>query len=276
VGSGPPLLCHPGGPGFSAGYFGALPELAGRRTLLLLDPRGTGASSRPVEPSGYDLEDYAADIEAVREHLAVERLDVLGHSHGGFVSIVWAGSYPHRVGRLVLAHTAPRFTDTIRRRRNARLELHRGRPYFEDALAALEDQAAGRYATDDQIGALYARGAVLRAPPDASVEPIVDALSAAGPPAAAALKYFNERIAASMDLRPQLAAIRAPTLVLAGEEDPFCGRETAEEIAAALGNPTLAVLPGADHFPFLMPEQRPSWSRAVLDFLQPLAGSERA
>src|SRR5436190_803063 len=43
-GTGSPLLCHPGGPGMSARCFGGLPELAAERTLLLLDPRGTGAS----------------------------------------------------------------------------------------------------------------------------------------------------------------------------------------------------------------------------------------
>ena len=42
------------------------PGLAAERTLLLLDPRGTGASDPPADPSAYDLEDYAADIEAVR------------------------------------------------------------------------------------------------------------------------------------------------------------------------------------------------------------------
>ena len=66
AGSGPPLLMHPGGPGASAAYFGELPELAAERTLVLLDPRGTGGSDRPADPSGYDLADYADDIEAVR------------------------------------------------------------------------------------------------------------------------------------------------------------------------------------------------------------------
>src|SRR3954463_1685359 len=81
-GSGPPLLCHSGGPGTSAAYFGALEELAAERTLLLLAPRGGGGSDRRAEPSGYALEDYAADIEALRAELALETLDVLGHSHG--------------------------------------------------------------------------------------------------------------------------------------------------------------------------------------------------
>src|SRR5919201_2431593 len=103
-GSGPPLLCHPGGPGSSSVYFGELADLAAERTLLLLDPRGTGDSDRPADPSAYALGDYAADVEAVREHLGLERLDLLGHSHGGFVAMRWAGDHPNRVGRLVLSN----------------------------------------------------------------------------------------------------------------------------------------------------------------------------
>jgi pimeloyl-ACP methyl ester carboxylesterase len=265
IGSGPPLLLHPGGPGASSRYFGELPELAAARTLLLLDPRGTGQSDRPADPSAYDLEDYAADIEAVRAHLGLDGLDLLGHSHGGFVAMAWAGAHPDRVGRLVLAGTAPRFSDDIRRLRQARVAAHHDRPYFADALAALEDQQAGRYGSDEELVALYERAGPLLAPPDADITPVAAAFRAAGINADA-MRHFNTRIAGAMDLRPALAAITAPTLVLAGEHDPF-GGATAEEMAAALPDPTLVTIPGADHFPFLEPPHRAAWTRAVLDFL---------
>lgn len=265
AGSGPPLLCHPGGPGFSSLYFGELPELAAERTLLLLDPRGTGASDRPADPSAYDLEDYVADVEAVRERLGLERLDLLGHSHGGFVAMAWAGTFPGRVGRLVLASTAPRFTDAIRRVRQDRVASHRHEPYFEDALAALQDQQAGRYASDEELAALYERAGPVLAPLGEDIAPLADAFRAAGINADA-LKHFNERIAGAMDLRPELRRIDAPTLVIAGERDPF-GGPTTDEIAEALPNPTVVTVAGADHFAFLEPGRRAPWSRAVLDFL---------
>jgi pimeloyl-ACP methyl ester carboxylesterase len=265
LGSGPPLLCHPGGPGFSALYFGELPELAAERTLLLLDPRGTGGSDRPGDASAYALEDYAADVEALREHVGLERVDLLGHSHGGFVAMVWAGTHPDRVRRLVLADTAPRFADSIRARRRERVASHLGRPYFEDALAALQAQQAGQYADDDELRALYERAAPLLAPLGWGIEPIAGALRPAGINSDA-LRHFNERIAPTMDLRPLLERIDAPTLVIAGELDPF-GGAVSEEMAAALPDPTVVTIPGADHFVFLEPEHRPDWSRAVLDFL---------
>jgi pimeloyl-ACP methyl ester carboxylesterase len=266
TGSGPPLLCHPGGPGCSSRYFGALPGLADGRTLLLLDPRGTGGSDRPADPAAYDLADYAADVEAVRIHLELERLDVLGHSHGGFVAMAWAGAHPDRVGRLVLANTAARFTESIRQARVRRIDSHRGRPYFEDAAEALADHQAGRYADDAELAALYRREWRILVPADVDPAPVLDALASAGA-SAEALTHFNARIAATMDLRPVLARVDAPALVITGALDPF-GAETALEIADALPDPALVVLDGADHLPFLEPANRAAWCRAVLDFLE--------
>ena len=266
VGSGPPLLCHPGGPGCSSLYFGELPELAAARTLLLLDPRGTGESDRPAGPSGYDLEDYAADIEAVREHLGLERIDLLGHSHGGFVAMSWAAGHPERVGKLVLASTAPRFTDEIRKMRIERVASHQGQPYFDDAIDALMAHQEGRFETDAELSALSEREWRVFVPLGFDATAVVDALVAAGNNADA-LRHFNSQIADGMDLRPGLAEVRAPTLVIAGELDAF-GRAPADEIAAALPNPVLVILPDLDHFPFLeSTEHRAEWSRVVLDYL---------
>jgi pimeloyl-ACP methyl ester carboxylesterase len=52
--------------------------------------------------------------------------------------MTWGGTYPERVDRLVLASTAPRFTDVIRGLRQERVASHHGQPYFEDAIAALQ------------------------------------------------------------------------------------------------------------------------------------------
>jgi pimeloyl-ACP methyl ester carboxylesterase len=268
VGSGPVLLCHPGGPGCSAAYFGELPELAAARTLVLLDPRGTGGSDRPADPAGYGLERYAGDVEAVREHLELERLDLLGHSHGGFVAMTWGSAHPERVGRLVLASTAPRFTDDIRALQRQRVGAHHGQPYFEDAMAALQAHQRGEYRDDEELGELRRREWPLFAP--VGIDPgdlaaVGEALGRAGTNADA-LRHFNEHVAGAMDLRPQLARIDAPALVVGGSEDVFS--PGLQEIADALPNATLVVLPGVDHFPFLEgPEQRARWSGVVLDFL---------
>jgi len=265
AGSGPPLLCHPGGPGCSSAYYPELPILAAERTLIVLDPRGSGASDPPSHRDGYDLEDYAADIEAVRDHIGVERLDLVGHSHGGFVAMTWAARYPDSVGKLVLASTAPRFTDAIRQARAARAASHEGQPYYEDAIEARRLRAEGRYSTDAELGELYRREGVLEAPLGVDPTPVLEVLARAGDNSDA-LGHFNSRIAAGMDHRPQLAGVTAPVLILTGSEDVFVSG--AYEIADALPNATLVVLPGADHFPYLEPGHAEAWSQAVLDFLR--------
>jgi pimeloyl-ACP methyl ester carboxylesterase len=103
------------------------------------------------------------------------------------------------------------------------------------------------------------------APVGEDLTPVADAFRAAGMNADA-LRHFNERIAGAMDLRPLLARIESPTLVIAGERDAF-GGPTTDEIAEALPDPTVVTILGADHFAFLEPGSRAPWSRAVLDFL---------
>jgi pimeloyl-ACP methyl ester carboxylesterase len=270
LGSGPPLVLHPGGPGCSGRHFGELPELAAERTLIVLDPRGTGDSDRPADRSDYALEAYAADVEDVRERLGLERIDFLGHSHGGFVGMTWAGAHPDRVGRLILANTAPRFTDAIRARRMERVAAHEGQPYFEDGVAALMEQQAGNYSNDQELADLYVRAGSVLVSPGEEIGPIAEAFQRSGFNADA-LKHFNETIAPTMDLRPLLAGIDAPTLVLTCEHDAF--QPAAEELAEALPNATVATIPGADHFAYTEPEHRRAWSQTVLDFLAPASAS---
>lgn len=264
AGTGPPLLFHPGGPGFSSTSFTDQPELAATRTLLVLDQRGTGGSDRPEDPSAYDLEDYSADIEALREHLGLERVDLIGHSFGGFVAINWAGNHPDRVGRLVLAGTTPRFSDAIREERVARAMEHREESYFEDAMRAMQRQQAGDYSSDEELGALYEAASPLFAPHGLDSTRVIEALRSSGTNADA-VRHFNERVAPAMDQRPLLGRIDAPTLLITGELDPF--RHSADEMAAELGDARSILVPGADHFLLLEPEHRPAWAGAILDFL---------
>ena len=271
AGAGPRLLCHPGGAGASAAYFGGLDDLAQERKLLLLDPRGTGDSDRPDDPHAYDLADYSADVEAVREHLELDRLDVLGHSHGGFVAMTWAESHPERVGHLVLANTAARFTDEIRRARRAIVESYAGEPWFPDALAALEEHQAGRYADDAKLAALLERELPFFFPRWGEEEQAIAAQLRESGLNSDALRHFNEHIAAGMDLRPGLAHVPAPTLVITGELD-FFGESTACELADSLPNASAVVLPGAGHFIFGEAANREAWARSILDFLAGRSG----
>src|SRR5437016_12351317 len=86
VGEGPPLVCLPGGPGRAAEYLGDLGGLDTRRRLILLDPRGVGSSADPADPATFRVDRLVQDVEALRAHLELERMDLLAHSAGAVLA----------------------------------------------------------------------------------------------------------------------------------------------------------------------------------------------
>ncbi len=75
-------------------------ELGGQRELLALDLRGRGRSDKPA--SGYSLEHHCADIDAMLDHLGHQRVGLMGHSLGAYISLAYAATRPQRVERLIL------------------------------------------------------------------------------------------------------------------------------------------------------------------------------
>jgi proline iminopeptidase len=264
LGSGPTLVCHPGGPGFSARYFGDLAGLGASFTLVLLNPRGSEGSDRPTDSGAYRTGDYVADLEELRAHLGLERMLLLGHSHGGVVAAAYAAAHPERVERLVLASTLARFAEEQEAAMQAGIEARSGEPWFADARAALEDEQAGRFETDEELGALGLREfpfyfARYGEREQAYLETLRDEI-----PVAEALSLFNNEIFTTFDLRPDLPGITAPTLVITGEDDFITGPVCAADFAGIPGRATI-VLPDCGHFTFV--EARDRFRDEVAAFL---------
>jgi pimeloyl-ACP methyl ester carboxylesterase len=263
-GTGPVLVCHPGGPGFSSRYFGDLAGLGESFMLLRLNPRGTEGSNRPADRRAYTTHDYVSDLEELRQHFRLERMLLLGHSHGGVVAQAYAAAYPERVEKLVLASTLARFADEQNAAMEAGMQSKVDEPWYADALAALEDEQAGRFASDEELAALVLRefpfyfaryGAAERA----YLEGLRGEI-----PVADALLLFNNEIFATLDLRPQLPMIAAPTLVITGEDDFITGPACAADFAAIPDCRTV-VLPNCGHFIFV--EARGRFRDEVTAFL---------
>ncbi len=265
AGSGPTLVCHPGGPGFSSRYFGDFAGLGDHFTLAMLNPRGTEGSDRPSDPRAYATEDYVADLEELRAHLGLERMLLLGHSHGGVVAQAYAVRYPERVERLVLASTLARFQAEQEGAMTAAIESKSGEPWYEDAKAATEAEQAGDWGTDEELA-----GLVLRELPfyfasygereRAYVETLDGEI-----PVGDALKLFNAEVFTSFDLRPELPGITAPTLVITGEEDFICGPACARDLTEGVPGAELTLLPDCGHFVFV--EQPERFAAEVAGFL---------
>ena len=265
AGSGPTLVCHGGGPGFSSLYLGNLAGLDEDLELVLLDPRGTGGSDRPADARAYAIDDYAQDVEELREHLGLERIDLFGHSHGGVVAMAYAARYPERVGRLILASTLARWAPEQESAMNEAMAGHEAEPWYEDALAALQAEQAGDFSSDEELGELAMREfpfyfANFGEKEQAYLDTLRDET-----PNADTLLLFNKEIFESFDLRPELQKIAAPTLVVTGELDFITGPVCAAEISAGIADVDSEILPGSGHFIFV--ESPESFRRAVLGFL---------
>ena len=128
-----------------SGYFRDLGGLAAHRAFARLDLRGTGASDAPADPASYRCDRQVADVESVRRHLGLDRLDLLAHSAGANLAYAYAAAHPDRVARLVLVAPSVRGLD-IEITDEARSEIARlraGEPWYAEAAAALARIQAG-------------------------------------------------------------------------------------------------------------------------------------
>jgi proline-specific peptidase len=255
-GDGEPLVCHPGGPGFSGAYLGDLGGLDSSRSIVALDPRGTGHSDPPGSADAYALDDYVADLERLQVHLGVERVDLLGHSHGSLVALLYAARYPDRIGRLVLVAVGSRFSEAqIAVMQNA-MQRRSNEPWFEDASAALEDEEEGNFRDDEELGRLIAREFPFYFAHYGENERAFVQLALQQPVHAAALRYFNAHEFLTFDLRPALASVTAPTLVLAGQHDFILGPQACREVAVGITNARFVVLEDVGHMPWVESPQK--------------------
>lgn len=100
------FLLH-GGPGADhTGFKHHTSPIRDIAQLVFIDHRGSGRSAQG-DPSTYTLDNNIDDVEALRQHLGLERISVFGTSYGGMVAQGYAIRYPDRVANLVLCVTAP-------------------------------------------------------------------------------------------------------------------------------------------------------------------------
>lgn len=109
-GDGPPLLLLHGHPQTMAMWHRVAPGLARHFTVVLMDLRGYGDSSRPAPDAAHlahSKREMAQDALAVMQHLGFERFAVLAHDRGARVAHRLAADHPQAVDRLMLLDIAP-------------------------------------------------------------------------------------------------------------------------------------------------------------------------
>lgn len=248
-GSGVPLVCLPGGPMQDSAYLGDLGGLDAHRTLIRLDLRGTGASAVPEDPASYRCDLQVEDVEALRVHLGLDTIDLLGHSAGANLAALYTARYPERVARLVLLTpgTAAVGLDTSGEERlaAARRPWREREPWFGPAYAALGELAAGRGSAEAfQAIAPFFHGTWDEAARERHAE------SHRQRNGEAAGAYAGEGAFEPTATRAVFAEFGRPVLVVAGEGDANTPVPTATAYAELFPKAELAVLAGAGHFPW--------------------------
>jgi len=260
-GTGPLLVCHPGGPGGSAAEFLDFAGLDDTFELLLFSPRGSHGSD-PADD--YRLGSYVGDVEALRKHLGVERLNLLGFSHGGCVAMAYAAEHPACVDRLLLVDTLAVWGDEAEAAMLSAIERRKAEPWFAEAARAIEEEQAGEFATAAELIANLRRQIPLYFHRWDGNEK-VGLLLAEDFAHAEPLHHFNTVEFPSFDLRGELRTIEAPTLVVVGDDDMIAGPVCAEAIMGELPNARLVTIKDSGHFVYV--EQPEAFRAALTEFL---------
>jgi len=222
------------------------PALENHGQVLTWDARGHGNSEKPV--SGWTVEDLAADLRALIEHLGEDRAVVAGLSMGGNTAVVYAVAYPDTLDGLILVDTTAW--------------------YGEDAPKVWEQKAhnAETEGMEPVLAANMSRWFSDSFPdehPD-RVEMVAEMVLANDPSCYAAAG----RALGRFDAREGLSQIDCPTLILVGSEDPATPPAMAQDLHRNIANSELHVLPGLRH---MTPVEAPDRvGQLIGDFLEKL------
>lgn len=229
-GAGEPLLLLHGFTGSSADWVHLfdLASLAHRYRLIMPDARGHGRSTNPSGAFTHRL--CARDVVALCDRLGIDRFKAVGLSLGGNTLLHVATAQPDRVAAMVLIGAPSYFPAQAR----AIMRTFAPESRSEDEWTAMR---ARHPLGDDQIRALW-RTAV----------------------------GFADSYDDMTFTPPQLATIRARTLIATGDRDPLYPLEIFVEQYRAIPGAALHVLPGAGH-DAVFGAARPDFVRASLAFL---------
>jgi proline iminopeptidase len=259
IGSGGsvPLVVVNGGPGFAHDYLhcsSAWSDLAKTRRVVFYDQRGTGRS-RTQKDAAMDLASQIEDLETVRAHVGVERMDLLGHSWGGYLVMAYAARHPERVSRLVVVDSAaPKLSDTkilfddvfpelmeLRRRTNFAQAIGDRNAVAEDIQLYLSMLF---YSTERRDQFLANAGRYHFA---------ID------------VNRSRKGDLMNYDLTPELGKFRMPALVVTGRYDMNVAPLVAWKIHRAIASARLVVFERSGHLPFF--EEPEAFVKTVEEFL---------
>lgn len=209
-----------------------VPEFSGDHQVILHDYRGTGRSGKPS--IDYSTNMFCDDLVALLDHLKVERAVVIGHSMGGRIAQTLALEHPTKVGKLILASTGASFPNT------------KGLPL--KICKEMIEWGYEKYVRDHSILVGFTEE-FARQHPDRVERYLQVRMSNLCP-----VEFYLRHLLARQghDTSGRLKEIRAPTLVLVGEDDrnvtsDLNHRTSSDLLARGISNAKLVVLRGERH-----------------------------
>jgi pimeloyl-ACP methyl ester carboxylesterase len=206
-------------------YEMVLPHLPASIHALAISQRGHGDSSRPA--TGYTPSDFAADLAAFLDALEIERTVIVGHSMGSTIARRFALDYPERLLGLVLVGSF------------ATLEDKPDVDGLAQAVAELRDPVDPAFVAEFQQS-------TLAQPVSPEFFDVVVQESLKLP--ARVWKAVLEGLMGP-DHPTDVRSIKAPTLILWGDQDAFCPRSDQDALLAAIAGSRLVVYAGVGHDP---------------------------
>jgi proline iminopeptidase len=262
---GTPAVFLHGGPGQGSQTFAkyAGPPLERTRRMVYLDQRGSGRSEKHWAKL-YSIELMVDDVEKLRRHLGVERMDLIGHSFGTLLALEYAARYPQHVSHLVLSGTVVDFP-AILDLSCARLERVDPEAYRK----AVERLPAGsqRRCHIFAAGRTFVEGAMY---PDPAIKTLVDETDSAD-----GLHNTGEIFGALgqtlLDYRfTGHGRLTMPVLAIMGGKDFQAAVEPVRAFAAKVPGARVLEYEGRGHFMYVEDPER--FARDVADFLKTPAG----
>jgi proline iminopeptidase len=253
----PVLIAHHGAPGLGSrseprASFG---RLADTYRVVVFDARGSGESGG-AEP--FTHEQWAADVDGLRQWIGAEQVIMAGGSYGGFISLEYATRYPDRVRALVLRDTAADHAHEELSRANA---LASSRVQVD--VEKLDRINAGLVRDDDDLRDCWREILPLY---DFNYDPAnVEAKVEATPYRFATHNYAFAHNIPNYDIKAKLPSITCPTLVTVGRTDWITPVSCSETIASLIPGARLVVFEESGHSPQV--EQAEEWTATVRDFL---------
>lgn len=243
-GTGTPVILLHGGPGFSSYYLKSLEALGDDRPVIRYDQLGSGKSDATSDTTLFTIPNFVEQLEALREHLGVERFHVYGHSWGTMLATEYYRAYPDHVASLTLASAA---LDSRAWEQHAR-ELLRTLP--DSMIRAVETREAERnYEAADYQAALneFYGLYVWRQPVAADLDSLMATYNAAiyqymwGPS-----EFTLTGTLQDYNARSFLPSIDVPVLYTVGEFDE-ANPATIHAFAELTPDARVVVIPGAAH-----------------------------